>query len=270
MSPLYDLHQPGRSWLHRLDPRTKLLFVACGFSVLLAVHNLWVMLAALVVVHAVLWGGRIAAQRIVWIWRTLLPTVAMITVLWVLAYPDEGRLLVSWWFVRIGVRNLAQGLAVGLRIAALALWVSVSLFSTDQATLVRGLVAMGLPYAWGLTVAMGLRYIPTMANVFQMISDAQQARALDLSRGNPLKRARAYLPITVAMLITALRMAQNLAHALESRALGAVRHRTYLRQLHFGWGDWLATGILVGATGLLLWARFALGFGVDPLRLFAL
>lgn len=269
MSPLYDLYQPGRSWLHRLDPRTKMLFVACGFAAWLPMHNIWVMLGACVAVHAILWSAGVTAQRIGWVWRMLLPTVAMITLLWVLAYPDAGRVLVSWWFVRIGARNLAEGLAVGLRIAALALWVFVWLFSTAQATLVRGLVALGLPHTWGLTIAMGLRYMPTMANVFQMISDAQQARALDLSRGNPLKRARAYLPITVAMLITALRMAENLAHALESRALGAAQHRTYLRQLHFGWQDGLITASLLGSTALLLWARFSLGFGVDPLRLFA-
>jgi energy-coupling factor transport system permease protein len=269
MSPLYDLYQPGHSWLHRLDPRTKVFFVICGFAMWLPMHNLWVMLGALAAVHAIVLGAKVTGDRIRWVWRMLFPTVAMIALLWVLAYPDTGRAFVSWWFVRIGARNLAEGLAVGLRIATLALWVFVWLFSTDQATLVRGLVALGLPYTWGLTIATGLRYMPTMANVFQMISDAQQARALDLSRGNPLKRARAYLPITVAMLITALRMAENLAHALESRALGAAPHRTYLRQLHFGWRDWLITAGLLCCTGLLLWARVALGFGVDPLRLLA-
>ncbi len=82
-----------------------------------------------------------------------------------------------------------------------------------------------------------------------------------------MRRARAYMPIVVSMLITALRTAENLSRALESRALGASRKRTYLRQLHLRSVDvvWLVG--IAGATLALVWARFALGFGVAPLAL---
>jgi energy-coupling factor transport system permease protein len=103
--------------------------------------------------------------------------------------------------------------------------------------------------------------------VFRVISDAQQARALDLTRRNPLARARAYLPIVVAMLITALRTAENLSRALESRALGAGVRRTYLRQLHYRWTDAAWTAGIIAMTGLYLWARLALGVGTAPLDL---
>jgi energy-coupling factor transport system permease protein len=241
--------------------------VACAFILLLLFRNMWLMLGALALTQIVLWSARIAQARIAWIWRTVLPTMVAISLLWVVFYPDEGRAMIAWRFVRIGPRNLAEGLAVAFRIGALAFTVFAWLFSTDQASLVRGLVALGLPYEWGLTLAMGLRYLPTMAGVFGMIRDAQQARALDLSKGGPVRRVRALVPIVVAMLITALRMAQNLAHALESRALGATPQRTYLRRLDFGLRDWLLTVSALLLTIAMVWARFALGLGVDPLRL---
>ncbi len=265
MSALYDLYQPGRSWLHRLDPRTKMLFTVCGFVVLLTMRNLWVLCGALLLMHAMLISARVSVARIAWVWRMLWPTMIMIALLWALVYPEQERHLISIWFIRLGPHNLAEGLAVALRIGALAFCAFVWLFSTDQSMLVRGLMGLGMPYTWGLTIAMSLRYLPTMASVFQMICDAQQARALDLTRGNPLRRARSYLPIAVAMLITALRMAQNLARALESRALGAAR--TYLRRIRFSWRDWLFVLILTLTIGAMLWARFALGFGADALRL---
>ena len=265
MSLLYDLYQPGDSWLHRLDSRVKLACALCGCVLLLLFKSLVIMVAALLGTHLVLLSAHIARRRIAWVWKMTLPTMGMIAVLWVLLYRGEGRVLLSWWFIEITAYNLAEGMAMALRIGALAFVIFFWLFSTDQATLVRSLVALGLPYEWGLTLGMALRYLPTMANVFRMISDAQQARALNLTTGNPLKRARAYIPITVAMLITALRTAQSLSYALESRALGATRQRTYFRRLHFRRIDavWLA-GILV-VTAFLLWARFALGFGAEPL-----
>lgn len=255
MSALYDLYQPGGSWLHRLDPRVKLLGVVCGCGLLLLFKSLWVMLGALALLLLVLWRAGIAWSRIVWVLRMMAPTMLLITVLWVLFYRGEGQPLLAWWFIEVTLDNIAAGLAAALRVGNIALLIFVWLFSTDQTTLVHGLVALGLPYEWGLTLAMALRYLPTMANVFQMISEAQQARALELRKGNPFARARAYLPITVAMLITALRTAQNLAHALESRALGARSRRTYLHPLHFRRADWLWTVGIVVATGVLVWAR---------------
>jgi energy-coupling factor transport system permease protein len=234
---------------------------------LLLVNNVWLILAVLALTHLLLLSAGIDRARLGWVWRMMAPTIVTITVLWIILYPGEGPTLLDWWFLRITPASLAQGLAIGLRLAALAFVLFVWLFTTDQATLVRSLVALGLPYQWGLVLAMALRYLPTMGSLFRMISDAQQARGLDLARGGPLRRARAYLPITVAMLIAALRTAESLSYTLESRALGARPHRTFLRELTFGPWDaaWVIAVVLVTAT--ILWARLALGFGVHPLQL---
>ncbi|HHX44477.1 MAG TPA: energy-coupling factor transporter transmembrane protein EcfT [Chloroflexi bacterium] len=267
MSVRYDLYQPSDSWLHRLDPRVKLLFVASISAILLMSRNVWVMLAALAAVHAALWSAGIAGRRIAWVWRVTLPTMVLIAVLWVVLNPGEGPALLAVWFLRVTVETIAEGLALALRIGALAFAVFTWLFTTDQATLVRGLVSLGMSHSWGLILAMALRYLPTMAGTFRVVSDAQQARALDLTRGNLVARARAYLPIVVAMLITALRTAENLSRALESRALGAGVRRTYYRQLHYRRVDAAWTVAIVVALGLFLWARIAWGVGAAPLQL---
>ncbi len=267
MSAHYDLYQPGDSWLHRRDPRAKLCLVVCGVAWLLALSNLWLILAALLGIHLLLWSAGIALARLRWIWGLMAPTMIMIVVLWALLYPGAGAPLVAWRFIHITASSLAQGAAVALRVGALGFLIVAWLFTTDQAALVRGLVALGLPYAWGLTLAIALRYLPTMAGTFRSISEAQQARALDLGGRNPIRRARAYLPIVVAMLITALRTAENLARALESRALGAVPRRTYLHTLHYAPADWLFTIAVALGAAVLLWGRLAYGLGADPLRL---
>jgi len=265
MSARYDLYQPGRSWLHRLDPRCKMLGVACASALLLSWRNLWLIGGWLALAQVALVSAGVRRERLAWVWRMTLPTMVMIAALWVLAYPGQGPALIAFWRVRVTVGNLAQGAAMALRIAALAFTAFLWLFSTDQATLVRGLVALGMPYPWGLTLAMALRYLPTLAGVFRMIVEAQQARALDLSGRNPFQRARAYLPITVAMLISALRTADGLSRALESRALGAAPRRTYLRELHFTRADLVWAIGLALATATLLYARAAWGLGANPL-----
>ncbi|MHB0857738.1 MAG: energy-coupling factor transporter transmembrane component T family protein [Anaerolineae bacterium] len=269
MSAVYDLYQLGDSWLHRLDPRAKLAFVGCGALLWLLFDNLWLMAAAVVLLQTMLLSAGISRRRLRWVWSLTLPTMALIAVLWVVFYPGEGTLLFEVWFLRVTWTNLAQGLAVALRIGALALTFFVLLLTTDQSALVHGLTALGLPYPWGLTLGMALRYLPTMAGNLRMVTEAQQARALNLNIGNPLKRARAYVPIAVATIITALRTAENLSRALESRALDlSSRRRTYLHPLHFRASDLAFCLTLALVTAGLLWFRFGLGMGTHPLRLF--
>jgi len=267
MSPVYDLYQPGDSWLHRVDPRVKLALVVCACICLLATVNLWLVLLTLLALHLLLGSAGVTLARIASLWRVVLPTVLLIALLWTLLNPAVGRAWIAWGGLRIGPYNAAWGLAIGLRIAALALAVCAWLYTTDAERIVLSLVALGMPYTWGLTAGMALRYLPTMAAVFRSISEAQQARALDLKAGGLVQRARAYIPITVAMLISALRTAQSVSYGLESRALGATPHRTYLRWLHLRPADIVYAVLLFLLTAAYLYARFALGLGTQPLAL---
>lgn len=267
MSARYSLYQPGSTWLHRLDARPKLLAVACVAVLLLLWRNVWLMLASLVLVQFALRSAGISRERLARVWRMTAPTLALVVVLWVLVYQRPGTPLFAFWVVRITVESLAEGLAVGLRIAALAFWAFVWLFTTDQSTLVRSLVALGLPYEWGLVIALALRYLPSTAGTLSMIADAHQARALELGHGSPLRRARAYIPIAVSALIVALRGAESTASALSARGFGARSRRTEYRRLQLRDIDWLCLGATALVTALLLWARFGLGFGAHPVRI---
>jgi energy-coupling factor transport system permease protein len=265
----FDLYVSRRSWLHRVDPRVKLAFVTLFTGALLAFGNLWVMLAALAALHVLLRSAGVPWDRLAWVWRAMLPLNVLIPALWVLFYPEGETVLVQFWSVRITALSLVRGVALALRLDAIAfVWFSW-LFTTDQASLVRSLVRLGLPYHWGLVLALSLRYIPTFYGLFGVVSDAQQSRGLDLKRGKWLDRMRAYLPILIAMIISALRTSERLGMALEARAFGApgVR-RTAFREISFESKDYICLAVVVGSFAVLILLRWRLGMGVHPFRLF--
>jgi energy-coupling factor transport system permease protein len=118
--------------------------------------------------------------------------------------------------------------------------------------LVRAFVKLGLPYTWGLTISLTLRFLPAIQNLFHSVRDAQAARGWT-AQGNLFKRFRDYLPILVAVLIGTLRMSDQLTLALAARGLETMRHRTTWRELHMTRPDWTT---LIGGTivaGLLIW-----------------
>ena len=262
MPVVSDLYVPGRSWAHAVDPRVKLVFVASFIVLVLVFDNVFFMLSVLALTHIVHWSAGIPARRLAFIWKTLLPVAVLMAVLWTLFYPS-GESLIEIWKVRITGLGLVQGAVLGLRLLSMAFVVFAWLYTTDQTSLVLSMVRLRMPYEWGLVLSLALRYIPTFQATYALIADAQAARGLQMA-GGAFARVRRMMPIFIAMIITSLRASEQLARALEARALGApgVR-RTSLRTIAFRPLDYgLSAAILAMSAGLLyLNVRYGIGEG---------
>ncbi len=246
MSGDYDLYISGDSFLHRLDPRVKLLLVAEAIILLFLFTHLLTAIAALVLAHALILSAGVPMRRVRSVWRLMLPLTLLIPALWWIFQPGPGPALMALGPLRLTWGALLQGITVALRLDALAFVMFLWLFTTDQATMVRGMAALGLPYTWSLTLSLALRYLPTIAELYRQVVDAQRARGLDLDTGSLWRRLRAHQPILVAVIISALRTSQSLAWSLEARGLGAPGiQRTQFRRLRFNWLDCLITALLL-------------------------
>lgn len=268
MSISVNLYTPGQSWLHQTDPRVKLLFVAASIFLLILFKNVWLLLAALLLLHLLHWSAGTPLAKIRFIWKTLLPVALLMLLLRVLFYP-VGEPLLTVWLVRVTMVALAQGLVLALRILTMALVVFAWLYTTTQPDLVQSFVRLGMPHAWGLVLALALRYIPTFQGTFTLIAEAQQARGLNVSHGSGFQRVRQMMPIFVAMIISSLRASGQLALALEARGYG--RHgavRTTLHGLRFCGRDWLLTAVLLSLLLTLTYLNLRYGFGSQPLLLY--
>jgi energy-coupling factor transport system permease protein len=264
MSQSYELYVPRDSWLHRMDPRAKLWAVLLAASVGLMYRQIAVLAGLLLLTHLVLLSAQIPFERLRWLWARLAPLLLMILVLQPLFAPGPGPELFQLGPIRLTVSGLLDGVSFALRAAALAFVAAILVLTTDPTLLVRGLVKLGLPYPWGLTVGLAIRYLPTTFGLFASISEAQQARGWIVGQGGFLNRVRSYLPILVATIIAALRLSDNLGLALAARGLGYPAQRTTLHDIHFRPADWLAVAaVSLVFTGLVV-LRYGLGLGAAP------
>ena len=266
MPVVADLYVPRHSWAHALDPRVKLLFVASFIVLLLVFDSLLFMLATLILVHALHRSAMIPWEKLRFIWKALLPVCILVCVLWTLFYPS-GTAILELWIIEITPLAMAKGAALALRILTMALVVFAWLYTTDQPSLVRSLVKLRMPYEWGLVLALALRYIPTFQSTYTQIAEAQQARGLEIS-GSGFKRVRRMMPIFVAMIISSLRASEQLARALEARAMGApdVRRST-LRDIRFRSADYVLASCILIVTIALLYLNIRYGVGEHPVFL---
>lgn len=256
MSLGVDLYRPTGSWLDRRDPRVKLLGTVAGSAAAFLLPGVGGVLFVLLSVLIVLRLGRVPGERLRWVLRGLLPVSLLILLIqpWFVA---EGRVLLALGPATLTVGGLLAALTIAVRANALALLALTPLFTTRSDDLVRGLVHLGLPYPWGLTITLALRYIPVAAGLYTTIRQAQEARGLDVTQGGLVGRARRFVPVLTALVIASVRLSDQLAMAMTVRGLGH-GPRTERRVLRLNRFDWLAAGIIAaGLAAVVVWRVLA-------------
>ncbi len=256
MRTTFDLYAPGESWLYRLDPRVKLLGVGVGSLAAFLLTGAGRQFLLLVGIVFLLWGGRVPRQRLAWLWGQMRVLVGIIVVLQPL-FTVQGEVLFGLGPLRWTIGGLAYAATLALRTLSIAYLVGGLLFTTDQGQLVRAMVRLGMPYTWGLTVSLTLRFLPTIQSLFTAIREAQAARGW-VAEGNLFRRAQSYFPVLVAVIIATLRTGDQLTLALAARGLGRVQGpRTVWHPLRMRPYDWVATTILLVMGIMLLLVRFS-------------
>ena len=246
----------GASWIHRLDPRTKIIAVLVYIAGLFIVHSLLGMVMCTVVLAAVIAVSRVPLSFIL---RGLKPIFIIILLTFILnLFMYDGRTLCRIWILTITWEGLYRAVFMAVRLILLILGSSMLTFTTRPIGLTDGmerllspLERLGVPAGEiAMMMSIALRFIPTLLKETDKIMKAQQARGADFETGNILVRARRMLPILVPLFISAFRIAQDMAMAMEARCYRGAKGRTRMNPMRFAKRDTAAAilmGIFLGA-----------------------
>jgi len=253
-----DLYSEADTFLHKMDPRVKILAVLLISVLALILSTLYSLLVLLAFIFLLLFLARATLSRTVFALKFVLRFMVLIIVLWPIFDPAGNHVLGSLGPITITEQAIWRGVTSAARVGCLATVWYILLFTTSQRDLVRALVKLGVRFDIGLTLAISLRFLPTFSALVESIKDAQRARGLELGRGGLVKRARNYVAVLVPTIVSALKTADTLSLALQSRAYGARADRTYLRELKMRASDGIALGSLVAIFVLVASARLVL------------
>lgn len=236
MSFALDLYVPGRSWLHRCDPRVKLWVMLLGLILAFRwTHPLTQALSVAVLLLTLRFAG-VRWRTLGWLWQQMRLLVFLMLILQPLFSPS-GSILAQIGPLTLSSGGISNAMLLALRVLVMAFLTGGLLFTTDQRALVRAFVRLGLPYNWGLTLSLTLRFLPAIGNLTTTVREAQASRGW-VGEGNLLRRAQEYQPVLIAIIIGALRLSEQLTLALAARGLGYTEHRTTWRELRMRRADW--------------------------------
>lgn len=257
---------PGNSFIHRLDPRSKLLLVVVYIVALFLAENLMSYGVVLSFLALCIRASKIPLRAIT---RGMKP-VAMIVVftgILNLFFTPGEKVLISFWRITITLEAVKQALFMIARILMLISGTFLLTYTTSPIALTDGLEALLNPlkvikvpvHELSMMMCIALRFIPTLIEETDKIMSAQKARGADFESGNLMEKAKALVPILVPLFISAFRRADELAVAMECRCYQGGEGRTKMKLLRYTRRDFLA----YGAGALLLAAVIILrGFGL--------
>lgn len=242
---------PGSTPIHKMDPRTKLIFTILFIAALFSAQGLLTYGLLLLTL-----AGSIALSRIPLstILRGMKPILFIILLTAILnLFYTPGDPIWQWNFLKITVEGLWAAFYMLLRITMLITCTFLLTYTTSPILLTDGLERLLGPlkkvrvpvHELAMMMSIALRFIPTLIEETDKIMSAQKARGADFDTGGLLEKARALVPLLVPLFISAFRRADELAIAMECRCYHGGEGRTRMRQLKLQRRDYLA--LLLGA-----------------------
>ncbi|NLO47118.1 MAG: energy-coupling factor transporter transmembrane protein EcfT [Clostridiales bacterium] len=242
---------PGKTLIHNLDPRTKLIFTVIYF-VALFISGSFVSYAIILVFLSVC--ITISHIRLKVIMKGMKPLLIIIVMTSILnLFYTKGEPIVSFWIIKLTYEGIRNALFMILRIFLLITGTFLLTYTTSPMQLTDGLESLLSPlkkikvpvHELSMMMSIALRFIPTLIEETDKIMSAQKARGADFETGNLIQKAKAMLPLLIPLFISAFRRADELAVAMECRCYHGGAGRTKLKRLVMKNRDFLA--LMAGA-----------------------
>ncbi len=117
---------------------------------------------------------------------------------------------------------------------------------TDPSEFAASLASIGVSYRVGYSVSLALRYIPDVQREYHNISQAQQARGIDLSgKDKFFTRLKNSIAILLPLVLSSLNRIETVSNAMELRGFGKNKKRTWYVQRKMKKEDWITLFLAV-------------------------
>ena len=258
---------PGNSFIHRLDPRTKLICTIIYIAALFVAKS-YVTYGILFLVLVISVGVSKIKPAAMLKGLKPLTFIIIFTAILNLFYTTGGTEVFSFWVLTVTTEGIKIAFFMVIRIMMLISGTFLLTYTTTPMALTDGLELILNPlkklhvpvHEFSMMMSIALRFIPTLIEEADKISNAQKARGADFETGRLTERAKALLPLLVPLFVSAFRRADELAIAMESRCYHGGEGRTRMKKLNMSLSDVLtivfSIVFLAGMIFLSTWFGF--------------
>lgn len=237
---IFGRYMPGDSFIHRLDPRAKLLasFYFIGIIFLANNWQTYALLAAFTLFAVFL--SKVDIKFFIRGIRLLIWLILFTVGLQVL-FTSGGETYWSWGIFNITQFGVMNGLFIFCRFVLIIFMSTLLTLTTPPLELsdaieylLRPLRVVRFPvHEVSLMLSIALRFVPTLMDETEKIMNAQRARGVDFGEGSLVQKMKAVIPLLIPLFVSSFNRAEDLATAMEARGYQGGEGRTKYRILHW-------------------------------------
>lgn len=243
---------PRRSVVHDLTGTTKLAFFLLFTFASMITYDTRVLIGLMLVSFAAFRLSHIRLREVRFMLVFMLVFLLLNDFFIFLFDPNQGSNLYGtrhvlfhiFWRYDVTAEQLFYLFNISLKYFV-ALPVAILFISaTNPSEFAASLNRIGVSYKIGYAVAIALRYIPDIQRDYHNISQAQQARGVELGKKERLlTRLRNAATILLPLILTSLARIDTISSAMELRGFGKSKKRTWYTQRPFRRNDFIALGV---------------------------
>ncbi len=243
-------YYPTESFVHKLDPRVKIILNILYLVGIFFVKSFFGYAIILAFLLLAIFASRVPISSVLKSIKGILILVFITALLNVFFYVGTN-VIFQWWIITIYSESLIFAGQMVLRLMFLVTGASLLTLTTTPVDLTHAIESLLKPLNWikfpvhelALIMSLALSFIPSLIDETDRIIRAQKARGADFDTGGLLKRAKAFIPILIPLLVSSFRRADELALAMNSRCYEGSTKRTKMHKLKFTFRD--LTAILI-------------------------
>jgi len=258
-----SFYEGNTSFLMRVDPRVKLLYILWVFAMIMVftdpIFQSFTMASLLLAAFA----GGLSLYKVANAGKLGIYVGLTSWVLWTIFLRNEGSSLfhiLGWSVTDFGV---LKGFSVALRITSVLFAFLIVAMTTPTRDIITGLYGLRVSVVFSMVIGIILRLIPQFQSEHTTIMEAQRSRATEFDKGGLMTRFRKHTSYIIPLTLRALKIVSDLSIAMESRAYDPYTPRTFVRELKMRRSDW---AILISMAVFLVFSILLRVFGLGVLQ----
>ncbi len=237
-------YYPVDSFIHRLDPRVKLLATIVFITMLFMLNGFVGYFFVISCIAAAIYISKVPPKYMFRGLRSILIIIIFTAAINILFTPGK-TVLFNIFGANVTLEGVFGAIKMCVRLTLLIVGSSIMTLTTSSIELtdaiefyMRPLKKIGVPsHEIAMMMTIALRFIPTLLEEMDKIIKAQTARGADFDTGGLLKKAKSLVPLLVPLFISAFRRADELATAMEARCYRGDINRTKMKQMQLKKAD---------------------------------
>ena len=235
------------SYVHKLDPRTKIILNIVYIIGILFANNILAYLGYFFLVFFITIFSKIRFYHVFKAIKAISMFI-IITSIFNIFLIREGNLVLDIGFIKIYDKAIFNSILMSLRVIFLILGSTLLTLTTSPSELTDGFESLMKPLKKlkvpvgeiSLMISISLRFIPTLLDETDKIIKAQKSRGVDFESGNILNRIKNIIPIFIPLFVNSFRRADELAIAMESRCYQGSENRFKYKVLKYSKKDFIS------------------------------